>query len=43
MLAPGAVFRLHLERSPWMRFNVGACEETRVQLWLQRHVASKVA
>jgi len=30
MLAPGTVFRPHLERSPWMRFNVayaktGAC------------------
>jgi DNA-binding transcriptional MocR family regulator len=23
MLAPGTLFRAHLERSPWMRFNVG--------------------
>ncbi len=36
MLAPGAVFRPHLERSPWMRFNVAVCENPRVQVWLQR-------
>jgi DNA-binding transcriptional MocR family regulator len=36
MLAPGAVFRPHLERSAWMRFNVTACEDTRVLNWLQR-------
>jgi DNA-binding transcriptional MocR family regulator len=41
MLAPGAVFRPHLERSPWMRFNVTVCEDTRVQRWLQRQVAGK--
>ena len=41
MLAPGAVFRPHLERSPWMRFNVTVCEDTRVQRWLQ--AASKAA
>jgi DNA-binding transcriptional MocR family regulator len=34
MLAPGAVFRPHLGRSPWMRFNVTMCEDTRVQRWL---------
>jgi DNA-binding transcriptional MocR family regulator len=34
MLAPGAVFRPHLERSPWMRFNVTVCEDTRLQHWL---------
>ena len=28
MLAPGTVFRPHLERSPWMRFNVAVCEDT---------------
>jgi DNA-binding transcriptional MocR family regulator len=39
MLAPGTVFRPHLEQSPWMRFNVSVCEDTRVQRWLQRHVA----
>jgi DNA-binding transcriptional MocR family regulator len=36
MLAPGTVFRPHLERSPWMRFNVAVCEDTRVQRWLER-------
>ncbi len=36
MLAPGSVFRPHLERSPWMRFNVAVCEEPRVQEWLER-------
>jgi DNA-binding transcriptional MocR family regulator len=43
MLAPGAVFRPHLERSPWMRFNVTVCEDTRVQRWLQRQAAGKAA
>jgi len=36
MLAPGTVFRPHLERSPWMRFNVAVCEEPRVQAYLAR-------
>ena len=36
MLAPGTVFRPHLERSPWMRFNVAVCENPRVQGWLQK-------
>ena len=36
MLAPGAVFRPHLGRSPWMRFNVTLCEDMRVQRWLHR-------
>ena len=40
MLAPGTVFRPHLERSPWMRFNVAVCEETRVQRWLARQAAA---
>jgi hypothetical protein len=43
MLAPGAIFRPHLERSPWMRFNVTICEDTRMQRWLQRQTASKAA
>jgi DNA-binding transcriptional MocR family regulator len=43
MLAPGAVFRPHLERSPWMRFNVTVCEDTRVQRWLQRQATNKAA
>jgi DNA-binding transcriptional MocR family regulator len=41
MLAPGAVFRPNLERSPWMRFNVTVCEDARVQCWLQRQAAGK--
>src|SRR5215467_9201250 len=41
MLAPGDVFRPHLERSPWMRFNVAVCEDTRVQRWLQRQMATR--
>jgi len=41
MLAPGAVFRPNLERSPWMRFNVAVCEDTRVQRWLQRQMATR--
>jgi DNA-binding transcriptional MocR family regulator len=41
MLAPGTVFRPHLERSPWMRFNVAVCEDTRVQRWLQRQAANR--
>jgi DNA-binding transcriptional MocR family regulator len=36
MLAPGTVFRPHLERSPWMRFNVTVCEDPRVQRWLEK-------
>jgi DNA-binding transcriptional MocR family regulator len=43
MLAPGAIFRPHLERSPWMRFNVSVCEDTRVQRWLQRQAVVKTA
>ena len=43
MLAPGTVFRPHLERSPWLRFNVAVCEDARVQRWLQRQAADKAA
>jgi DNA-binding transcriptional MocR family regulator len=43
MLAPGAIFRPHLERSPWMRFNVSVCEDIRVQRWLQRQAVAKTA
>ncbi len=43
MLAPGTVFRPHLERSPWMRFNVTVCEDMRVQRWLERQAAGKAA
>jgi DNA-binding transcriptional MocR family regulator len=41
MLAPGTVFRPHLERSPWMRFNVAVCEDARVRDWLRRVSASR--
>src|SRR6476620_9528574 len=40
MLAPGTVFRPHLERSPWMRFNVAGCADMRVQRLLQRLASS---
>ena len=43
MLAPGSVFRPHLERSPWMRFNVAVCEEPRVQHSLERLGSSAAA
>jgi DNA-binding transcriptional MocR family regulator len=41
MLAPGAVFRPHLERSPWMRFNVAVCEDIRVERWLRRKASAE--
>jgi DNA-binding transcriptional MocR family regulator len=43
MLAPGTVFRPHLERSPWMRFNVAVCEDPRVQDRLARLASSRAA
>lgn len=43
MLAPGAIFRPHLETSPWMRFNVAVCEDTRIQRWLQKQMQSRAA
>jgi DNA-binding transcriptional MocR family regulator len=43
MLAPGTVFRPHLERSPWMRFNVAVCDDRRVHGWLQRLASSSAA
>lgn len=43
MLAPGVIFRPHLEASPWMRFNVTVCEETRVQRWLQKQLRTGAA
>jgi DNA-binding transcriptional MocR family regulator len=36
MLAPGNVFRPHLEPTPWMRFNVAVCDELRVLRWMER-------
>jgi DNA-binding transcriptional MocR family regulator len=41
MLAPGNVFRPHLERTPWMRFNAAVCDDARVQHWLERTAAMK--
>jgi DNA-binding transcriptional MocR family regulator len=43
MLAPGTVFRPHLERSPWMRFNVAVCGDKRVQERLQRLATNSAA
>ena len=36
MLAPGAVFRPHLERSPWMRFGVAVCADKPAQDLLEQ-------
>jgi DNA-binding transcriptional MocR family regulator len=41
MLAPGNVFRPHLEPTPWMRFNVAICEELRVLRWIERIATKK--
>ncbi len=41
MLAPGNVFRPHLEPTPWMRFNVAICEELRVLRWIERLATKK--
>jgi DNA-binding transcriptional MocR family regulator len=43
MLAPGTVFRPHLERSAWMRFNVAVCDDPRVQGRLQRLASNAAA
>jgi DNA-binding transcriptional MocR family regulator len=43
MLAPGTVFRPHLERSPWLRFNVAVCDDRRVQDRLQQLASSAAA
>lgn len=43
MLAPGNIFRPHLVRSPWMRFNVAVCDDSRVQHWLERIASEKAA
>ena len=40
MLAPGNVFRPHLEPTPWLRFNVAICDDARVLRWLER-IATK--
>jgi DNA-binding transcriptional MocR family regulator len=36
MLAPGVVFRPHLQPSPWMRFNVTTFDDPRLHRWLER-------
>ena len=36
MLAPGVVFRPHLQPSPWLRFNVTTCDNPRVLRWLEQ-------
>lgn len=36
LIAPGALFRPHLDRSPWMRLNVTTLEDPRLQRWLER-------
>jgi DNA-binding transcriptional MocR family regulator len=43
MLAPGTVFRPHLGRSAWMRFNVAVCDDARVQGRLQRLASNAAA
>lgn len=43
MLAPGSVFRPHLERSPWMRFNVAVCENPKVREAIARVAAANGA
>jgi DNA-binding transcriptional MocR family regulator len=39
VLAPGNVFRPHLEPCPWMRFNVAVCEEPRILRLIERIAA----
>lgn len=34
MLAPGSVFRPHLEASPWLRFNVAFCDSAKLYRFL---------
>jgi DNA-binding transcriptional MocR family regulator len=36
LLAPGRIFRPHLDPSPWMRMNIAVCDDQRVLLWLER-------
>jgi DNA-binding transcriptional MocR family regulator len=36
VLAPGVLFRPHLDRSPWMRFNVVVCDDKKVQRLLEQ-------
>ena len=41
LLAPGYVFRPHLERSAYLRFNVTACNDARVLEWLERTASAE--
>ena len=43
LLAPGTVFRPHLGTSPWMRFNIAACEDTRVLRWLHHRTTNAIS
>ncbi|HET6757419.1 MAG TPA: aminotransferase class I/II-fold pyridoxal phosphate-dependent enzyme, partial [Burkholderiales bacterium] len=36
MLAPGTVFRPHLEASPWLRFNIAFCDSVRLYRFLDK-------
>jgi DNA-binding transcriptional MocR family regulator len=36
ILAPGNVFRPHLEPSPWLRLNVAQCEDPRLFRFFSR-------
>lgn len=36
MLAPGNVFRPHLNATPWMRFNVAVCNDPQILHWIER-------
>jgi DNA-binding transcriptional MocR family regulator len=43
MVAPGVVFRPHLERTPWMRFGVAVCADKHAQFLLERLALSVTA
>ncbi len=43
VLAPGSVFRPHLQTSPWMRFNVAVCDNPHVYRWMERVAAKSAA
>jgi DNA-binding transcriptional MocR family regulator len=43
VLAPGVLFRPHLDRSPWMRLNVVVCDDKRVQGVLQQVASSTLS
>jgi DNA-binding transcriptional MocR family regulator len=43
ILAPGTIFRPHLDPSPWMRFNVAVCADPGVQVRLHRLAQRPIA